>query len=524
MHSLFLITELVEHIVASMAKVERPDPDNLCHCLIQSLTPDAAKDIRSLGLTARLFRDPTLDALWRVQSSLAPLFRSVGAVGPPQTPIIERESWTLRRFLNTDDVPILLQYSSRISALALSNLSPLFPDYLPLLRSLPPTILFPRLSRICCRESGIAEASFVLARMGNSLTSAHMLSKTVIPAGIVSQLRHSPAILRFVQLESAVGGALQDGELTSSEIQNLLRETTSLLNLFLWANANEAMWYAASRLPLKLLLFRASELRPFSSVENTTFQMLTFLRLDIPGFSFLLKIFSKVSFPALRTFLCFFEEYRRGSHAEAAALFAAIDRVCPNATLTELWIERTEYTEDTEHPTDYFIRPDALRPLLRCKNMRSLLLRLEWNWDLDDALMQDMAQAWPDLRELVLDVETPSWPTVPRITFRGLVALAFGCPHLKHFGAGLDTTPLSPSYRTELAQESAATRRVNTNLWDLRIGYSTIREEHVEDIAVFLEDLCSQLRLYGANYDDKWPRVNMRIRDLRGGRESQIQK
>lgn len=42
--------------------------------------PDRLRDLESLGLTARIWREPTLDAIWHTQYSLAPLLRSVGAV------------------------------------------------------------------------------------------------------------------------------------------------------------------------------------------------------------------------------------------------------------------------------------------------------------------------------------------------------------------------------------------------------------------------------------------------------------
>lgn len=76
MHRALLIPEIVLHIVA-MAAEELDQPFSV---LSGSVAPYITKkiastydDLRSLGLTARLFREPTLDIIWSTQYSLRPL-------------------------------------------------------------------------------------------------------------------------------------------------------------------------------------------------------------------------------------------------------------------------------------------------------------------------------------------------------------------------------------------------------------------------------------------------------------------
>lgn len=62
-----------------------------------------------------------------------------------------------------------------------------------------------------------------------------------------------------------------------------------------------------------------------------------------------------------------------------------------------------------------------------------------WSWDLDDALIRDMATSWPQIRHLVLD-PNDCWVSPSRITLQGLEPLVVHCPHLEVFGAVINAT------------------------------------------------------------------------------------
>ena len=99
-HRIFRISELVHAIVEVVAKngqnddddenkdedgdeedegededIEGRQPSHFTH-----MSEDAYRDVTSLGLTSKIFREATLSAIWDTQYSLIPLFRSVGLV------------------------------------------------------------------------------------------------------------------------------------------------------------------------------------------------------------------------------------------------------------------------------------------------------------------------------------------------------------------------------------------------------------------------------------------------------------
>lgn len=84
MHSVFTIPELVQTIVESTVerrsrvhRVLHPPQDD--HTL-SDLTRDSWNALKALRLTSKAFQEPCLDAMWHFQTSLVPLFKSVGIV------------------------------------------------------------------------------------------------------------------------------------------------------------------------------------------------------------------------------------------------------------------------------------------------------------------------------------------------------------------------------------------------------------------------------------------------------------
>lgn len=82
MHRVFTVSELVELIVENVAGHERltrsrreSDEPNL-----SGLSSTVYRDVTSLALTASLFREGSLNAIWHTQHSLLPLLRSADAV------------------------------------------------------------------------------------------------------------------------------------------------------------------------------------------------------------------------------------------------------------------------------------------------------------------------------------------------------------------------------------------------------------------------------------------------------------
>lgn len=78
MHRIFFIPELVECIVEKAAIHARHYQDRSSQ--LTRLSTAAYRDVTSLGLTSRIFREPSLDAIWTIQIAFLPLLRCIGAV------------------------------------------------------------------------------------------------------------------------------------------------------------------------------------------------------------------------------------------------------------------------------------------------------------------------------------------------------------------------------------------------------------------------------------------------------------
>jgi hypothetical protein len=71
---------------------------------------------------------------------------------------------------------------------------------------------------------------------------------------------------------------------------------------------------------------------------------------------------------------------------------------------------------------------DTIRPLLSCKQLRVVILKLAFLEALDDSWLLAAANAWPLLEQLRMEVRIPQ---NPKITFKGLVFLIRDLPRLQ---------------------------------------------------------------------------------------------
>ncbi|THH32429.1 hypothetical protein EUX98_g1766 [Antrodiella citrinella] len=177
---------------------------------------------------------------------------------------------------------------------------------------------------------------------------------------------------------------------------------------------------------------------PSPSPAQHTFSALTTLKLemlDVPRLSDLLQ---HSKFPSLQSLDCAFSNPSPNcSHIEILTLISAIADSCIAATLTRVAIGAVMHRPETSESDS--VMSDALRPLLRHQNMREFVIRSPWSWDLDNALIVDIARSWNEIEVLILSPNN-HWPSPSRITLVGLEPLALHCPQLAEFGAIIDTS------------------------------------------------------------------------------------
>ncbi|KII90671.1 hypothetical protein PLICRDRAFT_540982 [Plicaturopsis crispa FD-325 SS-3] len=130
--------------------------------------------------------------------------------------------------------------------------------------------------------------------------------------------------------------------------------------------------------------------------------------------------------------------------------------------------------------SSFIVPPAPLRSLIPLRRLTSLSIRTFSSFErLDDALLRDMAAAWPLLQELTLGPLRKAPRT--RVTLGGLVPLAALCPNLRKLGLPFDAS----------VEELRPTRRpgggvVNESLRHFAVGES--RFSHVPAVAAFLSD------------------------------------
>ena len=113
-------------------------------------------------------------------------------------------------------------------------------------------------------------------------------------------------------------------------------------------------------------------------------------------------------------------------------LFNALRNHCCHSSLTSI----TVHTYEPEY--DAGIMSKHLKPIFVFSNLTNVKLYLECPFDLDDATVSDMAQAWPRIRSLVLRGYYPE-ECKPCVTILGLIPIAQHCPELEELTILFDT-------------------------------------------------------------------------------------
>ncbi|KAJ7214898.1 hypothetical protein GGX14DRAFT_61017 [Mycena pura] len=136
----------------------------------------------------------------------------------------------------------------------------------------------------------------------------------------------------------------------------------------------------------------------------------------------------------------------------------------------------------------------ALRHLFCFSSLTSADLTTTGGFDLDDALLVELARAWPNIKEFDLRAELMSSAGC-RVTLSGLCVLARLCPALVVAGVELTTFTI-PSLASVLGggQQSAPA------LSELRVGYSPILDPFL--VAGFLSATFPKITKVFAAYLD----------------------
>ncbi|TCD68362.1 hypothetical protein EIP91_011000 [Steccherinum ochraceum] len=453
MHKAFEIGEIVDLIVAKLIEGNRALDVHAPKRRFGNYKDDCKpfRDIISLGSTASIFREPSLNAIWYRQRSLAPLFNSLGLL----------EDWrvryeyygtkgtlTLSRSLCAADAPMLLKYSSRIRMLEITGPTQLsFSE--DQLWTLPGGPLFPHLQQVYCLDEDPKILAFIVRNMGDRLThlslSPARFTSRVLANSISDSLTHVSANLQCLEI-------LEDG---FSPDLHTYADQVLFTALRLACNARElslhgALYYNRRAWnvilgfqTLKKLSIVLSYIgNPLRRTDTPAFSALTSLSITMdPQLidSTTATLLPKAGLLCLRSSTWTIKTTDLVKNSQVCHLITAIADACSISSLNHLDVVfTTTYTPYS--PLDNLERvleAATLQPLLPYAKLRYLRLRLGHPWILEDSFLLEAARGWPDIETLELD-PNPSAAKTTRITLQGLEYLALHCPRLQTLGLPVD--------------------------------------------------------------------------------------
>ncbi|KAK7039637.1 hypothetical protein R3P38DRAFT_2900956 [Favolaschia claudopus] len=182
-----------------------------------------------------------------------------------------------------------------------------------------------------------------------------------------------------------------------------------------------------------------------------------------------------------------------------AALYSAIARYCPHSSLKDIMCGRgfggSITIASSADTATYLMTGAQILPLTSLTNLTEVCLTPPLGFDLDDAIVADLAQAWPHLIHLGLfSTCYANYPS--RVTLRGLLPLAQHCPHLRSLTLPLDATSETrwhQKLQSESNGEEPARRIQQISLGSLNVMHSPIGDSFL--VAGFLSSVFPKLKV-----------------------------
>jgi hypothetical protein len=176
------------------------------------------------------------------------------------------------------------------------------------------------------------------------------------------------------------------------------------------------------------------------------------------------------------------------TEAMAREFYATLLEHCSDSSLREITIEG-EFEEDIEalsavETALFLVGGDVLQPLFSFTNLVEVRLAHPVGFDLDDAIVHDLARAWPHIEVLGLTAR-PYRHVRSRVTLDGLYAFAKYCPRLRILVITFDATVV-PKIR-----DNGKKRVAQRCLYHINVAASLIRKP--QRVAKFLSTIFPSL-------------------------------
>ncbi|KAJ7738118.1 hypothetical protein B0H16DRAFT_1465880 [Mycena metata] len=498
MHHVLGIVELVEMICSHVAPSEelrtRKDLDDWQKKeYIRTL--DA---LSQLARTSKAFLHPALDSLWSYQGTIANLLRVMPAAWEIKEDwgVCEQEpdlEISLLRPLTSSDCDRFLFYARRIKSFSLADEGNFRnPEIYEILRaSFPEECLLPHLRRL--HWSPVADELFEHVNLFLSPQITH-LSVLIMESNtlfVLDTFAHKcPRVTTLaINCDWHTPGAIPP-------ISKYLCSMHHLHSLNVSGLDAKALFHIA-QLPALRSLCITNHLGPLPSFRPST---------GSHNFPVLIHLehHSNECSPALlqvmldRPLVEFkFSSSTAATSTVVEAFISALGHHCAHASLKRLSLRMyvNSFLGSPPIPVgelhSYVVGEEILKPLYSFANLVDLYVFYPVGFAIDDAVICNMARAWPRMDSLSLPPHQPRGFPAVRVTLNGVYQLAVYCPRLKVLRLTFDATTVPKIETTSLHQE---------NLRYLDVANSTIAA--ARPVATFLHALFPRLVNVQTLYDE----------------------
>ncbi|KAH8082413.1 hypothetical protein BXZ70DRAFT_624772 [Cristinia sonorae] len=387
--------------------------------------------------------------------------------------------------MRREDFVRMRTYSSRIKKLLLVSPFAIHLEQARVLESLPSMTLFPRLRDLSVTTNS-REFDFVVRTLGTELTTLYTYcSGDPFPTSAMSSLAETGPHTNLTRL-SVLHYPIPLNSTSWPPLLKILKSSPRIQHLSMPDfDPDGHIWHAVGQLNnLEDLTVNLVHSPIPPHITRANFRSLLSLKITTSNLAVALSFLQQSTFTRLQTLRLLLASARPVRNEQALDFFNALASACSHHSLAALKIVDDESDQATVLGSAVdFVRPAVLRPLLPFRHMKSLEMDLDWSWDLDDKLLEDMAHAWPELEELRLNPNS-DWNETRRITFKGLEVLAAYCPILRSFGAAIHGT---------LPSHSPVRREWRSNLAELYVGGSSTVDYLPAVVAAYLSNVYPSL-------------------------------
>ncbi|KAH7913103.1 hypothetical protein BJ138DRAFT_1146819 [Hygrophoropsis aurantiaca] len=403
--------------------------------------PVGRASLASIARTSRVFYSCAMEILWARLHSLRPLVQSL----PADLWKLENKRLKFQRHMSVRDWMVFFHYAWRVRSLTISketkwkeSLSLFDPDVLRAL-TFPPTFgcVFPRLASLHWECTNRETLSVLRMFLSDRLTTLTLrLPGMNLDVSSQSFLASLGALCPNLKRLSVSGYGIDRFALDTA-VSDCILDLVYLETLTCGTLSEMAIAHIARlRLPLVLSFdFPGVPLSPqvLQLFRYPAWSTVKRLSISAPAPTSLMPL-TQTLYIAPR---CLDFTFLNGEPCDTLQeFFGGLTRCCYQKSIEEFSVI---YTTTTHISRNSHFTINTIRPLLLLTNLQSLTLVTGSTMRLDNKAIKEMAQCWPLLRTLDINVNT--WRGT-RVSTKGLIHLLKHCPQLQSLSIVIDFSPV----------------------------------------------------------------------------------